>query len=131
MILHRKYATFKVFSKITRRGFCNEFQLKKMRAVMQTGIGGYDTLYIGETDIPEPKIDEVLIKVEAFALNRADISQRQGKFPPPKGATSVLGLECSGYVIENGFINKEKKVMALVFGGAYAEYVVVINKNLI
>lgn len=106
-------------------------EVKKMKAVMQTGLGGYETLYIGEKDIPNVKDDEVLMKVEAFGLNRADISIRQGRHLLPGGANSVLGLECSGYLVENGKVNKDMKVMALVFGGAYAEYVAVKKQYVI
>ena len=53
----------------TRRSFCD-----KIRAVLQTGIGGYETLYVGETEMPKLKEDEVLMKVEAFSLNRADMN---------------------------------------------------------
>jgi tumor protein p53-inducible protein 3 len=101
----------------------------RMKAILQTGIGGYETLFTGETDVPKLKDGEVLIKVEAFALNRADILQRLGKYPAPKGASSILGLECSGYLIEDGKINEDKRVMAIVSGGAYAEYVVAKEIN--
>jgi tumor protein p53-inducible protein 3 len=69
------------------------------------------------------------MKVEAFAINRADILQRKGKYPPPHGVTSILGLECSGYLVDNkGKVDTSKKYMALLSGGAYAEYVAV-NRN--
>ena len=81
--------TYQIF----KRNFSNSNYPKRMRAVLQTGIGGYETLYIGETDVPKLKEDEVLVKVEAFALNRADIAQRQGKHSPQKGMSNVLGKE--------------------------------------
>jgi tumor protein p53-inducible protein 3 len=68
------------------------------------------------------------MKVEAFAINRADILQRKGKYPPPKGVTTIMGLECAGYLVEDGKTDTNKKYMALLSGGAYAEYVAV-NKN--
>jgi tumor protein p53-inducible protein 3 len=108
-----------------------------MKAVLQTGVGGYETLYIGEVPLPVPKEDEVLIKVEAFALNRADLAQREGILPPQKVShhnpiSNLLGLECSGYLVDSwGNIDKDLKVMAIVFGGAYAEYVAVKKENVI
>ncbi|KAL9655067.1 hypothetical protein ABK040_008849 [Willaertia magna] len=92
-------------------------------------------LYIDENvSIPSFSEDdhiEVLIKVHYTALNRADIVQRNGKYPPPKGSSNILGLEVSG-IIEKFCTGKESegnfkvgdKVMALVEGGGYAEYVV-------
>lgn len=117
--------------RVYRKNFCTDLGLKKMRAIMQTGVGGWETLYLGETDVPKCQVDEVLMKVEAFALNRADLAQRQGKLMPLKGGSSLLGLECSGYLVEKGRVNRDKKVMALVFGGAYAEYVTVKKSNVI
>lgn len=120
------------FNFINKKYFMsNSKSQPRMKAIMQSGIGGYETLYIGETDIPKEKEGEVLMKVEAFALNRADILQRLGKYPPPKGSSSILGLECSGYLVEDGKVNKDKKVMAIVSGGAYAEYVAVKERNVI
>jgi len=49
------------------------------------------------------------------------IKKRKGKYPPPPGVTQILGLECSGYLVENGKVNKNKRVMALLSGGGYAQ----------
>ena len=81
---------------------------------------------------PEIKDDEVLVKISAAALNRADLMQREGDYPPPPGAPDWMGLEISGVITEIGSIAKEKsafkvgdKVCALLGGGGYAEYAAV------
>lgn len=84
--------------------------------------------------VPTPEIndDEVLVKISAAALNRADLMQREGDYPPPPGAPDWMGLEISGVITEIGSIAKEKsafkvgdKVCALLGGGGYAEYAAV------
>jgi NADPH2:quinone reductase len=84
--------------------------------------------------VPDPKIksDEVLVKIEAAALNRADLMQREGDYPPPAGCPEWMGLEIAGEIVEIGAEAKEKsnwkisdKVCALLGGGGYAEYVAV------
>ena len=86
------------------------------------------------SDVPDPiiKPDEVLVKIEAAALNRADLMQREGDYPPPPGCPEWMGLEISGEIVEVGNGVKEKsnwkigdKVCALLGGGGYAEYVAV------
>ena len=76
--------------------------------------------------LPSPKKGEVLIKVAAAGVNRADILQRQGKYPPPWGASDIPGLEIAGEVVLVGEGVKQPstgdKIMALVSGGGYAEY---------
>lgn len=78
---------------------------------------------------PEIKADEVLVKIHAAALNRADLLQRQGKYPSPKGCPEWMGLEISGEIVELGEnVTNWKigdKVCALLGGGGYAEYVAV------
>jgi tumor protein p53-inducible protein 3 len=100
-----------------------------MRAVLMSGYGGTDVLYIGETESPVMGEGDLLIRVHATALNRADLLQRRGLYPPPKGASDVLGLEVSGEVVNVGRgvrgWNIGDKVCALVPGGGYAEYAVV------
>jgi putative PIG3 family NAD(P)H quinone oxidoreductase len=82
-----------------------------------------------EVDTPEPKSNEVQIKVHATAINRADLLQRQGMYPPPPGASDVMGLECAGEVIAVGDAVTNHKVgdsvCALLAGGGYAEVVTV------
>lgn len=86
-----------------------------MRAAVSNGKGG---VVIVERPIPVPTSDQHLIKVKAVGLNRADLLQTQGKYPPPPGTTDVLGLEASGY-LENS-----QPVSVLLKGGGFAEYVV-------
>lgn len=83
-------------------------------------------------NVPDPiiKDDEVLVKIEAAALNRADLMQREGDYPPPAGCPEWMGLEIAGTIVEIGDEAKEKsnwktgdKVCALLGGGGYAEYV--------
>ena len=84
-------------------------------------------LIITKANKPVPRDNEILIKIKAAGLNRADIAQKNGLYPPPQGASEVLGLECSGVVESVGKEVKSKKpgdeVMALLGGGGYAEYV--------
>lgn len=85
-------------------------------------------------DVPNPTIngDEVLVKIAAAALNRADLMQREGDYPPPVGCPEWIGLEVSGEIVEIGKEAEEKsnwrlgdRVCALLGGGGYAEYVAV------
>ena len=84
-------------------------------------------LIIAKANKPVPRDNEILIKIKAAGLNRADIAQKNGLYPPPPGASEVLGLECSGVVESVGKEVKSKKpgdeVVALLGGGGYAEYV--------
>ncbi len=73
-----------------------------MRAVTAPDPGGPDALVLGEHPDPEPGPGEVVLDVVASAVNRADIMQRQGFYPPPPGASDILGLECSGRVAAVG-----------------------------
>lgn len=88
--------------------------------------GGVEQLQQLSMAIPQPGIDEVLIRVHAAGINRPDILQRQGVYPPPADASPVLGLEVAGEIIDCGE-NVDRwqigaKVCALVNGGGYAEY---------
>jgi len=99
-----------------------------MKAVLLKDFGDADQLYIGDIPQPVAGAGEVLIKVAATSVNRPDIIQRQGNYPPPKGDSEVLGLEVAGVVDavgENvsGF-SAGDRVFALVGGGGYAEYAV-------
>lgn len=104
-----------------------------MKAVQLNKFGGTEEMYIG--DVPEPikKPGEVLVRVHATALNRADLLQRQGKYPPPKGESEILGLEMAGEVVEcdkNSMWQPGNNVMALLAGGGYAEFVSVPDQLL-
>jgi NADPH:quinone reductase len=93
-----------------------------MRAVVADGAGG---LAIVERPVPRPGANEVLIKVSAAGVNRPDVLQRRGMYPPPPGAPDILGLEIAGEVIATGEGADEligRKICALVAGGGYAEY---------
>ncbi len=100
-----------------------------MRAITINEPGDPDVLQIGEVPDPRPGPGEVLLDVAATAINRADLLQRQGKYPPPPGASEILGLECSGTVAELGEgvdgLQVGDEVCALLAGGGYAERVTV------
>ncbi|MBI5419048.1 MAG: NAD(P)H-quinone oxidoreductase [Deltaproteobacteria bacterium] len=96
-----------------------------MKAVLLSGFGGVEVLRIGSHADPVPGDGDLLVRVRATALNRADLLQRRGKYPPPKGAPEILGLEMAGEVIEAGQacqgFKKGDRVCALLPGGGYAE----------
>lgn len=100
-----------------------------MRAVIFDRPG--DELVLRVADVPSPKVrpGELLLRVAATALNRADLLQRQGKYPPPPGESAILGLECAGEVVEVGpgveGWRRGDRAMALLAGGGYAEEVAV------
>ncbi|KAH9748494.1 PKS ER domain-containing protein [Citrus sinensis] len=100
-----------------------------MKAIVITQPGSPEVLQLQEVEDPQIKDDEVLIKVEATALNRADTLQRKGSYPPPKGASPYPGLECSGTILSVGKnVSRWKvgnQVCALLGGGGYAEKVAV------
>jgi putative PIG3 family NAD(P)H quinone oxidoreductase len=100
-----------------------------MRAITVPEPGGPEALVLSELPDPEPGPGEVVIDMAATAVNRADTLQRQGHYPPPPGASDVLGLECSGAVaaLGEGVDRWEvgDEVCALLAGGGYAEKVVV------
>jgi putative PIG3 family NAD(P)H quinone oxidoreductase len=107
-----------------------------MRAVLiREGKGPLENLYIGDTLKPKPGAGQVLVKIRAFGVNRMDILQREGNYPPPPGASSILGVEFSGNIAELGpnasAYNIGDEVLGLVGGGSYAEYVVCSEKLLI
>jgi putative PIG3 family NAD(P)H quinone oxidoreductase len=95
-----------------------------MHAVLQQG----ETLVWAETERPEPGVGEVRIRVAATAVNRADLAQRAGRYPPPPGASPILGLEAAGVVeavgpgVDPDLVGR--RVAALLSGGGYAEAVV-------
>jgi putative PIG3 family NAD(P)H quinone oxidoreductase len=100
-----------------------------MRAVVADGAGGPEVLVVRELPDPEPRPGEVLLDVAAAGLNRADLLQRQGFYPPPPGASDVLGMECSGAVVAvgdgvDGWAIGDQ-ACALLSAGAYATKVAV------
>jgi len=97
-----------------------------MTAIAIPTPGGPEALVPQERPVPVPGAGEVLVKVAAAGVNRPDVTQRQGNYPPPKGAPDIPGLEIAGEVVALGpDATRWKigdKVMALVIGGGYAEY---------
>jgi len=100
-----------------------------MKAVLIDRPGDETVLRIGEAPEPVLGAGELRLRVAATAVNRADLLQRQGMYPPPPGASPILGLECAGTVIEVGLgvtgWKPGDRAMALLAGGGYAEQVVV------
>ncbi|MFQ5994817.1 MAG: NAD(P)H-quinone oxidoreductase [Acidiferrobacterales bacterium] len=105
-----------------------------MKAVLLDGFGGVDVLRVGEAERPSIAQGQVLVKVLATSVNRPDIIQRQGNYPPPKGESEILGLEVAGTIEEIGSDvsgwNVGDRVMSLVAGGGYAEYAVAYANHL-
>jgi NADPH2:quinone reductase len=105
----------------------------RMTAIGIREPGKPDVLVPQERDVPAPKIGEVLVKIAAAGVNRPDVMQREGKYPPPPGAPDIPGLEIAGEVVALGDDVKRwkrgDKVTALVPGGGYAEYMTVHETN--
>jgi putative PIG3 family NAD(P)H quinone oxidoreductase len=105
-----------------------------MKAVLLSGFGGLDVLGLGEVERPRPAEGQVLVKVAATSINRPDLVQREGKYPPPPGDSEILGLEVAGTVAEVGpgvaGWKVGERVMTLVGGGGYAEYAVAYASHL-
>jgi NADPH2:quinone reductase len=99
-----------------------------MNFVATDGAGGPEVMRLATGPVPLPKPDEVLMRVLAAGVNRPDVSQRQGAYPPPPNASPVLGLEVAGDVVAVGDavggLRPGDRVCALTNGGAYAEYCV-------
>ena len=97
-----------------------------MKAVLMDEFGGVEVLKVGEIDKPTPQEGQVLVKVVATSINRPDLVQRQGNYPPPPGDSEILGLEVSGTISAIGpdvdGWNIGDRVVSLVGGGGYAEY---------
>ena len=98
-----------------------------MRAIDPEAPGGPEVLQIVERPVPAVQPGEVLIRVAAAGVNRPDVMQRKGAYPPPPGAPSIFGLEVSGTVVALGEgvhqLMVGQPVCALVAGGGYADYV--------
>jgi len=105
-----------------------------MKAVLLDGFGGVEVMKIGEADKPSPGAGQVLVKVHATTVNRPDLVQRMGNYPPPAGDSTILGLEVAGTIeaIGDGVSGWQigERVMTLVGGGAYAEYAVAYASHL-
>lgn len=107
--------------------------MKDMTAIAITAPGGPEVLKPVRLAVPVPKAGEILVKVKAAGVNRPDVLQRQGAYPPPPGAPDTPGLEIAGEVVALGEGVKRyeagDRVCALVPGGGYAEYAVVHEDN--
>lgn len=101
----------------------------KMNVIEMSEPGGPEVLIMGTRELPKPTDSQVLIKVTAAGVNGPDLVQRKGFYPPPKGASDLLGLEVSGEIVSMGReVQKWEigdRVCALTNGGGYAEYVAV------
>jgi tumor protein p53-inducible protein 3 len=101
-----------------------------VKAIVVSEPGGPEKLQLVELSDTAPGSAEIAIEIHASALNRADLLQRRGLYPPPPGATDILGLECSGVVSAlgpgcTGALQVGERVMVLLAGGGYAERVIV------
>jgi putative PIG3 family NAD(P)H quinone oxidoreductase len=104
--------------------------MTKMMKYIEHGAGGLpQVMRMGETEVPQPAKGHVLIKVAYAGVNRPDCLQRSGRYPPPAGASPILGLEASGHVVALGQGVTQwqigEAVCGLANGGAYAEYVAI------
>jgi NADPH2:quinone reductase len=104
-----------------------------MTAIIAPIPGGPEALVAVERPLPLPREGEILVRVSAAGVNRPDVMQRQGKYPPPKGASDILGLEFAGEVVARGANARRfalgDAIVGLVAGGAYAEFVAVDETN--
>jgi NADPH2:quinone reductase len=100
-----------------------------MRHIATTGAGGPEVMVLATGPVPVPAADELLVAVHAAGVNRPDVAQRRGAYPPPPGASPIIGLEAAGVVVAMGEgvtgWRVGDAVCALTNGGAYAEYVAV------
>ncbi len=103
--------------------------MEKMKALLVDDSNQESVMILGDCQKPEPAAHELLVKIEATALNRADLMQKAGKYPPPKGVTPILGLEMAGIVEKVGKdvegFEAGDSVFGLLPGGGYAEYCVI------
>jgi putative PIG3 family NAD(P)H quinone oxidoreductase len=99
-----------------------------MTVVEIAAAGGPEQLKLGQRPVPVPKDEEVLVRVEAAGVNRPDVMQRQGRYPPPAGASDLPGLEIAGEIVARGpkvsGLAIGDKVTALLPGGGYAAYAI-------
>ncbi|MDO5032564.1 NAD(P)H-quinone oxidoreductase [Corynebacterium sp.] len=98
-----------------------------MKAIVHTNPEDPHSLELGEVDTPLLQPGEVLVKIRAAGVNRADLLQTRGHYPPPEGASEILGLEAAGEIVDANGTDFEEgtQVGVLLAGGGYAEYVAV------
>lgn len=103
-----------------------------MKCIKTAGFGGVDVLRVTEEAQPSVSAEDVLVKVYAAGVNRADLLQRMGKYPPPPGESDILGLEIAGEIVAVGEACTSwrvgDRVFGLVGGGGYAEYCLLDSK---
>lgn len=103
-----------------------------MRAIILNQFGGPEVLNISEIEKPIPSEEQLLVEIKATALNRADLLQRRGKYPPPEGESNIPGIEIAGIVVKIGTKVTDFKVGDRIFGlvgsGGYAEYCLIDQK---
>src|SRR5207245_7615260 len=93
-----------------------------MRAIVVKQPGGPEVLQLGEVPDPQPREGDLIVRVRAAGVNRADLHQRLGRYPPPPGEPDTIGLEIAGEVERPaGGYKPGDRVMALLAGGGYAE----------
>lgn len=109
-------------SQVNKPPLVNSSVPSSMMAVVASHPDGDGELAVVQRPVPQPGADEVLIKVAAAGVNRPDILQRKGMYPPPPGAPDILGLEVAGEVVGGPPELLGRNVCALVAGGGYAEY---------
>ena len=95
-----------------------------MRAITVSNPGPEYRLILGDCETPQPGPGQMLVKVAGAGINRADLLQAKGKYPPPPGASPTLGLEISGEVVAGDGFSPGDKVCALLTGGGYGEYAI-------
>ncbi len=102
-----------------------------MKTIVIREAGGPDMLTLTELPVPEPRHGEVLIEVAAAGVNRPDVLQRMGLYPPPPGASNIPGLEVAGEIVRLGegvtLWQLGDRVAALTAGGGYAEYALALE----
>ena len=98
-----------------------------MKAIQLTNPDDPRSLELVETELPQLRVGEVLVKVQAAGVNRGDLLQARGYYPPPPGESEIIGLECAGIIEDPGTTGREKgeEVACLLAGGGYGEYVAV------
>lgn len=108
-------------------------QEQTMTAVMvRDGRGPATALHLADQAMPSPRDGEVLIRVRAAGVNRPDLLQREGKYPPPPGASLILGLEVAGDIVQGaGPWHEGDRVCALLAGGGYAQYACVDARHVL
>jgi len=104
-----------------------------MKAITLSDFGGPEMMRFSTVDTPSPGDDQILVKVVNTSVNRPDVIQRQGNYPPPPGDSEILGLEIAG-VVESTGANASRfkpgdRVVALVGGGGYAEYALALEAH--